>query len=60
MSHRGSQGVHTLGNNVSATKILIEKHKMFMNLVGNILASRETNLFAQQFFHNQVGKHENI
>ena len=35
MSRYGSQGVQTLGNNVSATKILIEKYKMFMNLVEN-------------------------
>jgi hypothetical protein len=38
-----SQGGQTLGNNVSATKIALGKHEMFLNLIGNISASREAN-----------------
>jgi hypothetical protein len=38
-----SQGGQTLGNNVSATKIELGKHEMFLNLIGNISASREAN-----------------
>ena len=31
-----SQDGQTLGNNVSATKITLGKHEMFLNLIGNI------------------------
>jgi hypothetical protein len=36
--HTGKQG-----NNISATKITLGKHQMFLNLAGNIFASRITN-----------------
>jgi hypothetical protein len=38
-----SQGGQTRGNNVSATKIALGKHEMFLNLIGNISASGEVN-----------------
>jgi hypothetical protein len=53
-----SQGGQTLGNNVSATKIALGKHEMFLNLIGNISASREANYVSATMFP-RVGKHRN-
>jgi hypothetical protein len=47
------------GNNVSATKITLGKHQMFLNLVGNIFASREANFVSATMFP-WVGKQGNI
>jgi hypothetical protein len=53
-----SQGGQTLGNNVSAAKIALGKHEMFLNLIGNISASREANCVSATMFP-RVGKHRN-
>jgi hypothetical protein len=53
-----SQGGQTLGNNVSATNIALGKHEMFLNLIGNISASREANCVSEKMFPG-VGKHRN-
>ena len=50
-----SQGGQTLGNNVSATKITPGKHEMFLDLIGNIFASREANFVSATTFP-RVGK----
>ena len=52
------QGGQTLGHNVSATKIALGKHEMFLNLIGNISASREVNCVSATMFP-RVGKHRN-
>ena len=44
------QGGQTLGHNVSATKIALGKHEMFLNLIGNISASREANCVSATMF----------
>ena len=49
----------TLGNNVSATKITLGKHEMFLNMIGNIFASREANFVSATMFP-RVGKQGNI
>ena len=54
-----SQGGQTLGNNVSATKITLGKHEMFLNLIGNIFASREANFVSATMFP-RVGKQGNF
>ena len=54
-----SQGGQTLGNNVSATKITLGKHEMFLKLRGNIFASREANFVSATMFP-RVGKQGNI
>jgi hypothetical protein len=46
-------------NNVSATKILLGKRQMFLNLIGNILVSREAKFVSATIFP-RVGKWENI
>jgi hypothetical protein len=53
-----SQGGQKLGNNVSATKIALGKHEMFLNLIGNISASREANCVSATMFP-RVDKHRN-
>jgi hypothetical protein len=45
-----SQGGQTLGNNVSATKIALGENEMFLNLIGNISASREANCVSAMMF----------
>ena len=50
-----SQSGQTLGN----TGENIGKHQMFLNLLGNIFASREANFVSATMFP-RVGKQENI
>jgi hypothetical protein len=38
------------GNNVSATKITLGKHQMFLSLVGNTFASWEANFVSTTMF----------
>jgi hypothetical protein len=45
-----SQGGQTLRNDISATKIALGKHEMFLNLIGNISASREANCISATMF----------
>ena len=54
-----SQGGQTLGNNVSATKITLGKQEMFLNLIGNIFASREANFVSATMFP-RMGKQGNF
>ena len=54
-----SHGGQTLGNNVSATKITLGKHEMFLNLIGNIFASGEANFVSATMFP-RVGKQGNF
>ena len=53
------KGGQALGNNVSATKITLGKREMFLNLIGNVFASREANIVSATMFP-RVGKQGNI
>jgi hypothetical protein len=42
--------------NVSATNIALGKHEMFLNLIGNISASREANCVSEKMFPGVQGR----